>query len=101
MQGFGADGGRVPWAERAGGDQIDGPAESGLEVLSERDDFESDLGIDIDEDVDIASVGLLAARENRRLPTGGGLVPLWRAATPPSGSQGAVFRGQVEMPRTV
>lgn len=63
MKRLGPDGVHVPRTERAGGDQVDRPAEGGFEVVRERDEIESDLGIDVDEDVDVASVGLVAARK--------------------------------------
>jgi len=61
MKSLGPDRVHVPWTQRAGGDQVDRPAEGGLEAVGERDEIETDLGVDVDEDVDIASVGLVTA----------------------------------------
>ena len=63
MNSLGPDGVQVPWTQRAGGDQVDRPAEGGLELVGERDEVEADLGVDVDEDVDVASIGLVAARK--------------------------------------
>ena len=63
MKSFGPDSVHVPWTQRASGDQVYRPAEGGLELVGERHEIEADLGADVDEDVDVASVGLVAARK--------------------------------------
>lgn len=63
MKSVGSDRVLVPWTQRAGGDQVDRPAEGGLELVGERDEVEADLGVDVDENVDVASIGLVAARK--------------------------------------
>lgn len=57
------DGVHVPRTERAGRDQVDRPAEGGLQFFRERDEVKSDRGVDVDEDVDVAAVRLVAARK--------------------------------------